>query len=402
MKKNDHSISRRSFLQTSGVLGLGALLASSSLRAAEVFAPTMPKRKFGKTGVDVPVLTLGGIFDTENNQHVLRQAFDYGVRYWDTAEGYGKGGSERGMGNYFAKNPAARKGIFLVSKTHARTAAALTASLDESLARLKTDYIDLYFFHGVTSIDEVDRPGIQQWIEATKKSGKIRFFGFSTHSQMPQCLLGASKLGWIDGIMLTYNYRLMNAPDMKQAVEACAKAGVGLTAMKAIGRSSRGGGGGAEAEKLLDPIKAKGFSPEQAALKAVWDNPAIATICALMANTDHLAANVAAALDRTKLAATDRAALQQYAAATCNGYCAGCSQHCENALGGAVPVQTVMRRLMYHHHYGPEFDPQASFAAIPEELRLRLAEIDYTPAERACPHHLPIGQMMREAQTLLA
>ena len=45
-------------------------------------------------------------------------------------------------------------------------------------------------------------------------------------------MLAAAKLGWVDGIMMTYNYRLMVKDEMKRAVDACAKAGIGLTAMK--------------------------------------------------------------------------------------------------------------------------------------------------------------------------
>ena len=73
---------------------------------------------------------------------------------------------------------------------------------------------------------------VKAWAEKAKADGKIRFFGFSTHKNMEASLLEGAKLGWIDGIMTTYNYRLMNTDDMKRAVEACTKAGIGLTAMK--------------------------------------------------------------------------------------------------------------------------------------------------------------------------
>lgn len=406
MKHNDPSLTRRGFLHASGVLGIGAIVASSPLGAAASASPRVPVRKFGRSGIEVPMLGLGGIFDTENNQHVLRLAFNHGVRYWDTAEGYENGGSERGMGNFISRNSALRKELFLVTKASrgsARTAAGLTAALAESLGRLKTDYVDLYFVHGISAIDQIDRPEIRTWVEEAKRSGKIRLFGFSCHSEMASCVLGASRLGWVDGAMITYNFRLMDAPEMKRALEAAHAAGLGLTAMKTMAhRSRRGGTSVAAADKLLDPIRAKGFSQEQAALKAVWESAAFASICSQMANTDILAANVAASLDRASLAADGREALQKYAAATCSGYCAGCRHHCEGALGGAVPVQTVMRRLMYHHHYEPAFDPESSRAGIPENLRLRLAGIDYSAAERACPHKLPIGDMMREAGRILA
>jgi uncharacterized protein len=400
MKDQPDSLSRRRFLQTSGALGLGAVLLPSQLLAA-ASTPKVERRKFGRTGVDVSMLALGGIFDTPNNQIVLRQAFDHGVTYWDTAEGYRNGGSETGMGMFFEKNPDARKEVFLVTKAGGRRGASeMSTALDESLARLKTDYVDLYFMHGVSGIGAVDRPEIRAWAEGAKKSGKIRFFGFSTHSNMEQCLSGAAKLGWIDGIMLTYNYRIMHTPEMKAAVEAATAAGIGLTAMKTIGRSS--GSDSPEQGAILDALTKRGFSPEQAKLKAVWENPAIATICSQMASVNILRQNIAASLDRTALTDVEHETLQHYADATCQGYCAGCSQLCESALAGEVPVRDVMRHLMYHRHYGPEFDARSLFAELPAVVRERMPLIDYSAAERACPHRLPIAQLMREAVAALA
>ena len=63
----------------------------------------IPKKTFGKTGEQVPILSFGGIFDTRQNQLLLNQAVKMGVTYWDTAEGYINGASEEGMGQYFEK-----------------------------------------------------------------------------------------------------------------------------------------------------------------------------------------------------------------------------------------------------------------------------------------------------------
>ena len=76
----------------------------------------MPKRKLGKTGAEVSILNLGGMFDTINNQLLLKQALKWGVTFWDTAESYGNGLSEEGFGRFFARNPGARKEVFLVTK----------------------------------------------------------------------------------------------------------------------------------------------------------------------------------------------------------------------------------------------------------------------------------------------
>ena len=402
MKKESSSFSRRQFLQTSGALSVGALLFGPRLAAAEVdtAAPEkVAKRKFGRTGVEVSHVGLGCMFDTINAQVVLKTAFDHGVTYWDTAAGYERMGSETGIGMFFTKYPEARKDIFLVTKGRAGSADALTKSLDESLARMKTDHVELFFIHGADNIAQVDTPEVKAFAEKAKKAGKIRFFGFSTHSNMPECLQAAAKVGWIDGIMLTYNYREMNRPEMKAALEACTKAGIGLTAMKTLG--GRSGADTPEQAALLEPIVTRGFTPAQAKLKAVMENPQIACACIQMPNMKFCRENIAAALDRRELTAPVKAALNQHAEATCDRYCAGCSHLCGAAVAGAVPVRDVMRHLMYYHNYA-ELDARAMFSDIPADVRQRLTAVDYSEAERVCPHRLPIAQLMREASTVLA
>jgi predicted aldo/keto reductase-like oxidoreductase len=396
MNPDDPNVSRRRFLQTSGALGLGALLLPSRILAAVPDTMPMARKKFGRTGAEVSALGLGCMFDIINNQVILRTAFDHGVTYWDTAASYSRGGSETGISMFLEKNPSARKDLFIVTKGRFNE---LETTLPESLGRLKTDYVDLFFLHGIDRISQVDSPAIKAWAEKAKRDGKIRFFGFSTHSNMPQCLQGAAKLGWIDGIMLTYNYREMHKPEMQAALDACTVAGIGLTAMKTM--ASRSGAETPEQAALLAPLTDKGFTPGQAKLKVVLANPQIACTCVQMPNMRVCRENIAAAFNRTELDVADLGVLQNHAAATCAGYCSGCSHLCEPALAGAVPVRDVMRHLMYHHGY-PEVDARALFAELPADLRARLPELDYTAAERVCPNRLPIGRLMREASQILA
>ncbi len=115
---------------------------------------------------------------------------------------------------------------------------------------------------------------IKAWGERAKSRGQNSiFFGFSTHSNMEECLLEGASLGWIDGIMMTYNYRLMHSDDMRRAVDACVRAGVGLTAMKTQG----GGQVRTESEtelRLAGRFLEKGFTDAQAKLKGRVAKPA--------------------------------------------------------------------------------------------------------------------------------
>jgi predicted aldo/keto reductase-like oxidoreductase len=353
----------------------------------------MPTRTFGKTEVEVPILGLGGSMDLQ--QLILRQAVKWGVTYWDTANSYYGGNSERQIGKYFGKYPEDRKKIFLVTKSHAWTVDDMTRDLNTSLERMKTDYIDLFFVHSVRHIGELNN-NIEGWSRKTKAGGKIKFFGFSTHSNMEKCMREAATLGWIDGIMMSYNYRLMHTDRMKRAVDACAKAGIGLTAMK-----TQGGGSvktTTESEgKLAGRFLEKGFTDAQAKLKAVWESPNIATICSEMPNMTILMANVAAANNRTKLSNQDLRLLRHYAQETGSGYCAGCTDLCESTMVKDVPIGDAMRFLMYCRSYGDRYRATMHFNEIPESIRRAMARLDYSLAEQKCPQKMAIGKLMREA-----
>ena len=86
-------------------------LAAPKKSAGSDKASAMPTRKLGKTGVEVSILNLGGMFDTINNQLLLKQALKWGINFWDTAESYGYGQSERGFGRFFSRNPGLLKAI---------------------------------------------------------------------------------------------------------------------------------------------------------------------------------------------------------------------------------------------------------------------------------------------------
>jgi predicted aldo/keto reductase-like oxidoreductase len=392
--------SRRKFLKTAGVAGVGSILApAKKLFAASGRLETIPTRSFGKTGVQVSILSLGGIVDFLSNQLLLKQAVNRGITYWDTAHSYSGGRSERGIGKYFAKYPQDRQKIFLVTKSGAWSIKGMTRDLNDSLERMHTDYVDLFFVHGIRSISAMD-DDIKSWGERAKKEGKIRFFGFSTHSNMEECLLKGAKLGWIDGIMMAYNYRLMHSDDMRRAVDACVNAGIGLTAMK-----TQGGGQvktHSETElKLAGRFLQKGFTDAQAKLKAVWENPNIASICSQMPNMTILMSNVAAAQDKIKLSARDNELLQRFAKETRSAYCTGCTDICESCLEEEAPIGDVMRYLMYCNSYDDYQRAADSFNKIPQEIRTRLTRLDYLMAERNCPQGLPIAKLMREAKKKL-
>jgi predicted aldo/keto reductase-like oxidoreductase len=197
---------------------------------------------------------------------------------------------------------------------------------------------------------------------------------------------------------------LMQNEQMQEALEACNKAGVGVIAMKTLsaGIGRLQGIETEEDQKLAGHFVEKGFTEGQAKIKAVLQDTRIASACVGMGSVSILSSNVAAALDKTALSDTDMAGLQDYARATRSGYCAGCSQICDAALGRQSPINDVMRYLMYFNCYGDKDRARTLFGQLPSDVRERLLATDYSPAELRCPQRMPIGDCMAEAVGKLA
>ena len=193
----------------------------------------MPKRMFGKTGVEVTILNAGTLRVAGFMDRLLRLAFSQGVRFFDTAKVYG---TEPGFKKWFAEMPEVRKQIFLATKEPVRRSATLVKNIDKRLEALGTDYIDLLYYHGLGrgQVDWARSPEMKKEIEAIKKTGKVRFVGFTTHDggAMADQLQAAAEGGFVDAIMLSYAPWLAKDSALNKAMDACFEKQIGLVAMK--------------------------------------------------------------------------------------------------------------------------------------------------------------------------
>jgi len=409
MKEKHNKINRRNFLKTVGATGLGSVFVSADTLAAQAQTdaakkpkyPQVPKRKLGKTGIKVPCLCLGGNQDLIANQIVLRVAPQWGVYYWDTAHNYTGGNSELGIGKILSKNPKARKKFFISSKaSRARSIDQVEERLQTSLKRMNTDYIDLYYGYHQCPNPAFLTNELKEWAESAKKRKLIRHFGISTHENTAKVLAAAARLDWIEVVMTTYNFRLMQDKELNAAIEACHKAGKGIMAIKTMGMGQKITTD--EDKKLTAHFIQRGFSKEQAKIKAVLQDKRITAVCVGMKNMRELTSNVAAALDKTKLTQADTDALTEYAHATCDGYCAGCAYICNSILPDAPYINDIMRYLMYYNSYGEHDEARQLFAQIPRKVRNKLLSMDYSKVEARCPQHLPVAKLVAEAVHKLA
>lgn len=198
----------------------------------------MQRRKLGKTNMDISLMGLGGFhlieLSEKNALEIINRYLDRGGNYLETAAGYGFGNSEMKIGKV-AKNR--RHEFILATKSIERKKKELLSSLDESLKRLQTDSIDIFFLHEFGRHEFVDAAsgpdGALEGLEEAKRLGKIRFTAFSSHTA-PEVALRALNLFPFDVIMIPLNYfDRFNFPTWEsQVIPAALEKNIGLLAMK--------------------------------------------------------------------------------------------------------------------------------------------------------------------------
>ena len=156
---------------------IGAAAALTAASALGAPASTMlPKRPY-KNGIDLSIIAMGGIvvcgMSQEEGSRRVAEAYDRGVNYFDCAPSYFNGEAEMKLGE--ALRPYRSK-VFLAEKTMSRDAKGARAELERSLQRFHTDHVDLYQFHAVSSMEDVDKilaPGgaAETFFAAKKEDG---------------------------------------------------------------------------------------------------------------------------------------------------------------------------------------------------------------------------------------
>lgn len=353
----------------------------------------MPLKELGKTGVKIPILQLGTSqsLDTVYDK-VMHLCFKEGVTYFDTALSYGWGASHRAIAN-FLKQIGDRKKLWITSKSGNRSPEGLIADIDKCLAELRTDYLNLYFMHGINDAGMLDKPFLEAG-DKLRKSGKTHFFGFSCHDgNVVELLNKAAKVGGIDAILFRYNFRQYGDRQLNLAIDACSKAGIGLIAMKTMGSVPE------DIEKVVE-FRSQNFTLGQAKLKSVWADNRIDSVVSEMHGVKQARENIAAAKSQKTIKAEEMHQLNRLAALTANYACNGCSHLCESAVDKKIAIADPLRYLMYYECYGKQERAQELYQTIPREAR-NFENIDLKKASAICPQGIDIASRLSKAKSLL-
>lgn len=395
--KRPDVLTRRQALAIGGAAS-AALLAEGALSPAKLFAatpdvPQVPRRVLGKTGKEIPILLIGGGdgFDMRFDPR-LPEALRYGVNYIDAADCYVRGKCEQAVGKFHTRFKN-RDQLWITSKSDAHDPKGFEQTVEQSLERMQTDYVDMYFLHAVKSTDPFT-PELESTVARLKEEGKIRHFGFSCHDgNVAELLHLAAETPWVECVMFRYNFHRYGDKELNAAMDAAHAANVGLIAMKTQGSEAQ--------RDLWKKYTGDGkWTKHQAVLRLVWNDPRITAAVSDMETLEMLRSNIAAALDDTQVSALERETIERYAAATRAFACDGCDHICGPPVGEHARIGDTIRYVMYHDVYGRPEHARELFAKLPAASR-DLAGTDFTPANRACPHGVDVVAFMRRAADVL-
>ena len=328
----------------------------------------MKERILGRTGLKVRRIGFGGIpiqqISEEEAIKVVRHCYEVGINYFDTARGYTV--SEERIGKALED---VRDQVYLATKSGLRTKEGLLEELAVSLRNLRTDWIDVYQLHGVSSSEQWDRitspGGALEALQEARDQGKIRHLGITSHD--PALLTEIVKQDIFETIMISYNY-LATLP-AEELLPLCRKMNVGTVIMKPFG-------GGA-------------FSDARIALKFLLGNDDVDVAIPGMMSIAEVDENVALGLgpyslskEEQDLIERDRRELGNQFCRACN-YCQPCPQE--------IPISMVLRWETFEKRMGWS-----------DRLGNRLMEvadkadtcIECGDCEPKCPYQLPIRELL--------
>jgi predicted aldo/keto reductase-like oxidoreductase len=423
VSETDGDLPRRDFLLGAAALGLGLLPFSASNAAASppTAAGSVPQPSsagagvkqrvtLGKTGLEVPDISMGCFKLREKSKHLVHAALDRGITHFDTADSYQKGASEKALGAVLADR---RTQVTITSKHRAgakETRQGQMLALENSLKRLRTDYIDIYLNHAMNDMERLQNPEWPEFVSRAKAQGKIRFAGISGHGgQLTRCIDYAVENDFADVILVAYAFAQdpdffnelktklalkldMVAPktDLPLALDRARKKGVGVMAMKTLWGA-----------KLNDmrPFEAPGTTFAQSAMRWVLTGKHVDGLVVTMRNTrvmdEYLGASGAAGVG-----AADLSMLQQYqernTTTQCRYGCTGCLDACPSD----VAISDVLRSRMYAVDYKDPEQGSDAYAKL-EGNAAACGSCSTEPCANACPYGISISQLTRQTHDLL-
>ncbi len=242
------------------------------------FGNLLPLRTLGATNEKVTMLGLGGAhigrMDDKSAERVIDAAIEGGIRFFDNAERYAGGAAEERYGKYLT--PKYRDVAFIMSKSRAKDGKTAQEHLEQTLKRMKTDYIDLWQIHSLFTVDDVDeriKEDILEVFSKAKDSGKVRYIGFTGHTDYKVLQHMLAKTDILQTCQMPINCFDPNYKSfIRNVLPMLVDRNIGVLAMKSL---SNGGffGGRNHFESGDDPRIIPQYASIKEALTFIWSLP---------------------------------------------------------------------------------------------------------------------------------
>lgn len=332
---------------------------------------------FGNTGLKVSDVSCGAISLFEPN--VLRYAYECGVNYFDTAEGYLRTKSESFIGQ-------ALKGVrdkVIICTKHAYNPnekiekSKIIQRVEASLKRLQTDYVDFAFIHNVDNIEPfMKNEEFLSAYDTLKRDGKVRFTGFSTHNAK-LTLKQALECNFAQAVLVIYNH--MEGKEIEPLIADVRRKGIGVVAMKIFAGGAHG--------RLKALVNDKQSYP-QAAIRWVLSNPNIDTCIPTMSSYSHVEEYVSAS--GKPLTKEDIEIIKNYQDLVNNIYCRVSCRECLSSCPEGVAINDILRFAMYFENYGMEKEAMRYYSELDETKKPYKCSTCYGYCENSCPYGIKI------------
>ena len=406
MKK---TINRRSFLKIGAVTGIVSGLPASNTTSAATrdLSGVQSYVTLGRTGLSISDISFGSSRLRERQENLVQHAFHQGVNYFDTAESYTNGTSETVIGRALKGK---RDKVLIATKTAASThhdRDRMMRALEQSLKRLQTEYVDIYFNHAVNDVDRLKNPEWLEFAEMAKRQGKIRFTGMSGHAgRLADCLDYAMDNDMFDALLVAYNFGedpsfydsltrnfdfVANQVDLPRVLKKAKANNVGVVTMKVL-RGAR--------LNDMRPFETGGATFAQAAFRWVLNSPLVDAAIISMTSYDNINEYLGAS-GGMQVTQEDTELLEQYARLTDVNYCRPACDDCESACPYNVPISDVLRTRMYAVDYQDLDFAKREYAQLGAAATACLS-CDGTPCQNACTYGLNISKLCRPTHQMLS
>lgn len=336
-------------------------------------------RRLGRTGLRVSDISFG--CGQLQDADVARRAIDRGINYFDTSPDYAHFGSEHALGQAMRGR---RDQVVVATKfcsahghlPNETPVVEIIRSVEGSLRRLATDYVDLIHIHSCDRLDRLLAPNIHEAFDRLREQGKVRFLGVSSHAPNLESVASAAiDSGRFDVLMLAYHFGMW--PSLAPILDRATGADVGIVAMKTL-KGAR--------PLRLERLPADTNSYPQAAFRWVLSNASVSCLVVSIVSEEQIFEYLHASGEAPRSA--DRAVLERYDALVAGDYCQPHCGVCRTACPAQLPIDDILRARMYHRDYGWAQEARRVLAPL---ARLAEACRDCSaPCAPLCPQHIDI------------